>query len=98
MLLAAEALYFADPGIGIKFGRGEELGAGLGDVVFSIKWPWFRACGSACSMGMVSRIPVGRYLGRAPNDVPLRISRIVTCTNRAQYRPREFLVASKNRI
>ncbi len=33
-LLAAEALYFVDPGVGIKLHWGERLVAGLGEVVF----------------------------------------------------------------
>ena len=34
LLLAADALYFADPGVGVQVGQGEELVAGLFDGVF----------------------------------------------------------------
>ena len=34
MPLAADALYFADQGIGVQVGQGEKLDAGLFDVVF----------------------------------------------------------------
>ena len=34
LLLATDALYFADPGVGVQIGHGEELVAGLFDPVF----------------------------------------------------------------
>jgi hypothetical protein len=34
LLLATEALHFADPGVGVQFGQGEEFVAGLFDAVF----------------------------------------------------------------
>ena len=34
LFLATDALHFADPGIGVQFGQGEELVAGLSDAVF----------------------------------------------------------------
>ena len=34
LFLAPEALYFADPGVGVQFSRGEELAAELCDAVF----------------------------------------------------------------
>jgi len=34
LLLAADALHFADPGVGVQIGQGEELVAGLFDAVF----------------------------------------------------------------
>jgi hypothetical protein len=34
LLLATDALYFGDPGVGVRLGQGEELVAGLFDAVF----------------------------------------------------------------
>ena len=34
MLLATDALHFADPGVGVKLGQGKKLVAGLFDPVF----------------------------------------------------------------
>ena len=45
MLLAPDALYFADPGVGVQFGQGGELVAGLFDVVFHAEPVEHRALG-----------------------------------------------------
>ena len=45
LLLAAEALHFADPGVGIQLGQGEKLVAGLFDCVFHPKPVEQRALG-----------------------------------------------------
>ena len=45
VLFAAEALYFADPGVGVQVGQGQKLVAGLLDGVFNSQPVELRALG-----------------------------------------------------
>ena len=59
LILATHELYFADPGVGIQLGQGEEFVAGLLDGVFHAQLVEQRALGL---------LPTGGDFNQAPNE------------------------------